>query len=96
MGPGGVAEDWQAEIRDLTCQVHAALAANRPCRTHVPSQTGALAALPGRLPLRPMSDLTQLLDQARDGDAGALDRVFEALYEELAMMARRACAGVSG
>jgi hypothetical protein len=35
-----------------------------------------------------MSDLTVLLDQARGGDAGALDRVFEALYEELAMMAR--------
>lgn len=35
-----------------------------------------------------MSDLTVLLNQARDGDADALDRVFEALYDELAVMAR--------
>lgn len=35
-----------------------------------------------------MGDLTLWLAQARGGDAAALDRVFELLYDELAQMAR--------
>jgi len=38
-------------------------------------------------------DITVLLDAARDGDRGALDRVLSALYQELHGMARRQLAG---
>ena len=38
-------------------------------------------------------DITVLLDAARDGDRGALDRVLAALYRELHAMARRQLAG---
>ena len=38
-------------------------------------------------------DITVLLDAARDGDRGALDRVLATLYRELHSMARRQLAG---
>ena len=38
-------------------------------------------------------DITVLLDAARDGDRGALDRVLSTLYQELHGMARRQLAG---
>ncbi|RZA11870.1 MAG: hypothetical protein EOP93_22845, partial [Lysobacteraceae bacterium] len=38
-------------------------------------------------------EITVLLDAARDGDRGALDRVLAALYQELHSMARRQLAG---
>lgn len=41
-------------------------------------------------------DITQLLDAARNGDRGALDRVLATLYQELHTMARRQLAGVHG
>ena len=42
------------------------------------------------------ADITQLLDAARDGDRGALDRVLATLYQELHTMARRQLAGQHG
>ena len=42
------------------------------------------------------ADLTGLLDAARDGDRGALDRVLATLYQELHAMARRQLAGQHG
>ncbi|WP_234987905.1 ECF-type sigma factor [Novilysobacter spongiicola] len=42
------------------------------------------------------ADITQLLDAARDGDRGALDRVLATLYQELHTMARRQLAGQYG
>ncbi len=41
----------------------------------------------------PAGDITLLLDAARDGDRGALDRVLSTLYQELHGMARRQLAG---
>ena len=41
-------------------------------------------------------EITQLLDAARDGDRGALDRVLATLYQELHSMARRQLAGQHG
>ena len=41
-------------------------------------------------------DITGLLDAARDGDRGALDRVLATLYGELHSMARRQLAGHQG
>ena len=41
-------------------------------------------------------DITQLLDAAREGDRGALDRVLATLYQELHTMARRQLAGQHG
>ena len=38
-------------------------------------------------------DITVLLDAAREGDRGALDRVLATLYQELHSMARRQLAG---
>jgi len=38
-------------------------------------------------------EITVLLDAARDGDRGALDRVLATLYQELHTMARRQLAG---
>jgi RNA polymerase sigma factor (TIGR02999 family) len=35
-----------------------------------------------------MGDITELLGRARDGDGGALDAVFDALYDDLRHMAR--------
>lgn len=40
--------------------------------------------------------ITQLLDAAREGDRGALDRVLSTLYSELHSMARRQLAGQNG
>ena len=40
--------------------------------------------------------ITELLDAARDGDRGALDRVLATLYQELHSMARRQLAGQHG
>src|SRR3546814_4382346 len=42
------------------------------------------------------ADITALLDAARDGDRGALDRVLATLYQELHSMARRQLAGQHG
>ncbi len=42
------------------------------------------------------ADITQLLDAARDGNRGALDRVLATLYQELHSMARRQLAGQHG
>ena len=42
------------------------------------------------------ADITELLDAARDGDRGALDRVLATLYQELHAMARRQLAGQHG
>ena len=42
------------------------------------------------------ADITGLLDAARDGDRGALDRVLATLYQELHTMARRQLAGQHG
>src|SRR3546814_12718706 len=42
------------------------------------------------------ADITALLDAARDGDRGALDRVLATLYQELHSMARRPLAGQHG
>ena len=42
------------------------------------------------------ADITDLLDAARDGDKGALDRVLATLYQELHAMARRQLAGQHG
>lgn len=42
------------------------------------------------------ADITQLLDAAREGDRGALDRVLSTLYAELHSMARRQLAGQHG
>ena len=42
------------------------------------------------------ADITQLLDAARGGDRGALDRVLATLYRELHGMARRQLAGQYG
>ena len=42
------------------------------------------------------ADITELLDAARDGDRGALDRVLATLYQELHSMARRQLAGQHG
>lgn len=42
------------------------------------------------------ADITQLLDAAREGDRGALDRVLSTLYSELHQMARRQLAGQHG
>src|SRR3546814_3481549 len=42
------------------------------------------------------ADITALLDAARDGDRGALDRVLATLYQELHSMARRQRAGQHG
>src|SRR3546814_8550493 len=42
------------------------------------------------------ADITALLDAARDGDRGALDRVLATLYPELHSMARRQLAGQHG
>ena len=42
------------------------------------------------------ADITALLDAARDGDRGALDRVLATLYQELHTMARRQLAGQHG
>src|SRR3546814_15461378 len=42
------------------------------------------------------ADITALLDAARDGDRGALDRVLATLYQELHSMARRQLAGQPG
>lgn len=36
-----------------------------------------------------MGEVTQLIGQARDGDRGAFDRIFELLYPELRRVARR-------
>ena len=41
-------------------------------------------------------EITVLLDAARDGDRGALDRVLATLYQELHTMARRQLAGQQG
>ena len=41
-------------------------------------------------------EITVLLDAARDGDRGALDRVLATLYQELHSMARRQLAGQQG
>ena len=41
-------------------------------------------------------EITVLLDAARDGDRGALDRVLATLYQELHSMARRQLAGQYG
>ena len=43
--------------------------------------------------MTPTGDITVLLDAARDGDRGALDRVLSTLYQELHGMARRQLAG---
>ena len=42
------------------------------------------------------ADITDLLDAAREGDRGALDRVLATLYQELHSMARRQLAGQHG
>lgn len=42
------------------------------------------------------TDITLLLDSARGGDRGALDRVLSTLYQELHGMARRQLAGQQG
>jgi RNA polymerase sigma factor (TIGR02999 family) len=42
------------------------------------------------------AEITELLDAARDGDRGALDRVLATLYQELHSMARRQLAGQHG
>ena len=42
------------------------------------------------------AEITVLLDAARDGDRGALDRVLATLYQELHTMARRQLAGQHG
>lgn len=42
------------------------------------------------------TEITLLLDAARDGDRGALDRVLSTLYQELHAMARRQLAGQHG
>ena len=42
------------------------------------------------------AEITLLLDAARDGDRGALDRVLATLYQELHSMARRQLAGQYG
>lgn len=42
------------------------------------------------------ADITGLLDAAREGDRGALDRVLSTLYNELHAMARRQLAGHHG
>ena len=42
------------------------------------------------------ADITLLLDAAREGDRGALDRVLATLYQELHTMARRQLAGQHG
>jgi DNA-directed RNA polymerase specialized sigma24 family protein len=39
-----------------------------------------------------MGDITQLLEKARQGERGALDAVFDALYPELRRGARAAAA----
>ncbi|HEU4774331.1 MAG TPA: ECF-type sigma factor [Lysobacter sp.] len=41
-------------------------------------------------------DITQLLDEARNGDRGALDNVLATLYQELHTLARRQLAGQRG
>src|SRR3546814_10478126 len=70
-----------------------------------PSGTGrhkppaGLARYDRRLQGEPMADtadITALLDAARDGDRGALDRVLATLYQELHSMARRQLAGQHG
>src|SRR3546814_13060869 len=70
-----------------------------------PSGTGrhkppaGLARYDRRLQGEPMADtadITALLDAARDGDRGALDRVPATLYQELPSMARRQIAGQHG
>src|SRR3546814_9838371 len=47
-------------------------------------------------PMADTADITALLDAARDGDRGALDRVLATLYQELHSMARRQLAGQHG
>src|SRR3546814_16614778 len=47
-------------------------------------------------PMADTADITALLDAARDGDRGALDRVLAPLYQELHSMARRQLAGQHG
>ena len=37
----------------------------------------------------PSRPITRLLEEARDGDAVALDRVFDAVYAELVILSRR-------
>src|SRR3546814_11115425 len=68
-----------------------------------PSGTGrhkppaGLARYDRRLQGEPMADtadITALLDAARDGDRGALDRVLATLYQELHSMARRQLAEI--
>ena len=59
------------------------------------TRSGYSARAPGDQ-MSETADITELLDAAREGDRGALDRVLATLYQELHSMARRQLAGQHG
>ena len=75
------------------------LPALKPSATNdLPTQASPNAGIFRRLrgKMSETADITELLDAARDGDRGALDRVLATLYQELHSMARRQLAGQHG
>jgi len=73
--------------------------ATSPTDTETPNETGHACGLPagtGRFNIRFMGELTSLLQAVKQGDSGAMDRLFELTYQDLHQVAHRRLQGAMG